>query len=1019
MDLVGDRRAQSVQVGAVLLFAVLVVAFSSYQAFVVPQQNEEIEFNHNQRVHTQMQDLRNAIVSQVGGGSSASVSVTLGTNYPSRAVAVNPGPPSGSLRTNGTVDASKDLTLSNAVASGETGDLWDGSPRRYNTGTLVYEPNYNLYGSAPTTYYEHSVAYNQFRSDALPLSGQTLVEGRRISLVALNGSLGRSSSGTTTVDVEPVSQSTRTVTVTDDGTNPVSVSLLTRLSPTQVQGLLDEEYDPGGTDPDAYVTSVSKTGENGPFNNVTIAFESGVDYRLQMAKVGVGSRVTDEEDAYVTVVDSGDATVTQSGETEIVLEVRDAYNNPVEGVTVEASDNSSSPGSFADTTRSTDQDGRVTFTYNTDGPTATTPHQLNFTTTEAITGDAAVTPNLGSFDAGDPKNVTRTVTVESESTGLPAGSVSLVSALAKDDDDADGDGDANTVPGGVDLSFQNTYNKEITVTDIDIRPADTTIDALADESAGIGPTDNEYYVDGDVQDAYVDFSQFSSGFSGRDGVSLPRETDLDIDGRINADNARVSAGTTFTAYLYEFYRYDEGSGTASNVDMRGEQLLVSLTYTVDSVVYERTYTVSPADTSGSFSSTRATGLVPNAKQEQTLTFTPSTTLPAGTTVTINLDDPQTVSPLQVDYGSASIASAGGGSATWVSQSDDDRTRIEYTPSSDVAAGTQVSIRLTDVIAGDQSDQSNPYSVPFTRADTGNTVTDDFSVTRGAGTSALDSVSVDDLDPNTGSQTQQISFSPTSGTTLPNGETVYVDLSNAQGADDVNYGSASATVAGGGGSVQFLEQGSDVVLQYTSDGATDGDIITLELTGVSTGSGANSPYTVGLSRSDADTAGTTFAVSSPSVQNGIRYEGGLTTTGSNSAVQFEISNSDSNFARIQAVSITARNGVSGEIYNDGPREIDISGGDSDGYEDVDGNPTSRALSADGSRIDLDQNAVLSTTGGGSSAVVFVGQFGTASGNTFTQYDFTGLTKVTSSDNWDVRVTIELQNRGDVVYYFQET
>ncbi|QIO23770.1 hypothetical protein [Haloarcula sp. JP-L23] len=861
MDLVGDRRAQSVQVGAVLLFAVLVVAFSSYQAFVVPQQNEEIEFNHNQRVHTQMQDLRNAIVSQVGGGSSAAVSVTLGTNYPSRAVAVNPGPPSGSLRTNGTVDASKAFTVSNAVASGETGDLWDGSPRRYNTGTLVYEPNYNLYGSAPTTYYEHSVAYNQFRSDALPLSGQTFVEGRRISLVALNGSLGRSSSGTTTVDVEPVSQSTRTVTVTDDGTNPVSVSLLTRLSPTQVQDLLDEEYDPGGTDPDAYVTSVSKTGENGPFNNVTIAFESGVDYRLQMAKVGVGSRVTDEEDAYVTVVDSGDATVTQSGETEIVLEVRDAYNNPVEGVTVEASDNSSSPGSFAamDNTRRTDQDGRVTFTYNTDGSTATTPHQLNFTTTEAITGDVAVTPNLVSFDAGDPKNVTRTVTVESESTGLPAGSVTLASALAKDDDDADGDGDANTVPGGVDLSFQNTYNKEITVTDIDIRPADTTIDALADESAGTGPTDNEYYVEGDVQDAYVDFSQFSSGFSGRDGVPIPRETDLDIDGRINGDNARVSAGTTFTAYLYEFYRYDEGSGTASNVDMRGEQLLVSLTYTVDSVVYERTYTVSPADTSGSFSSTRATGLVPNAKQEQTLTFTPSTTLPSGTTVTINLDDPQTVSPLQVDYGSASIASAGGGSATWVSQSDDDQTRIEYTPSSDVAAGTQVTIRLTDVIAGDQSDQSNPYSVPFTRADTGNTVTDDFSVTRGAGTSALDSVSVDNLDPNTGSQTQQISFSPASGTTLPNGETVYVDLSNAQGADDVNYGSASVTVAGGGGSAQFLEQGSDVVLQYTSDGATDGDTITLELTGVSTGSGANSPYTVGFSRSDADTAGTTFEV----------------------------------------------------------------------------------------------------------------------------------------------------------------
>lgn len=48
----------------------------------------------------------------------------------------------------------------------------------------------------------------------------------------------------------------------------------------------------------------------------------------------------------------------------------------------------------------------------------------------------------------------------------------------------------------------------------------------------------------------------------------------------------------------------------------------------------------------------------------------------------------------------------------------------------------------------------------------------------------------------------------------------------------------------------------------------------------------------------------------------------------------------------------------------------------------------------------------------------GQVGTASGNSFTQYNFAGLTKVSSNDQWDVRMTLQFQNRGDVTYYFEE-
>ena len=71
-----DDRGQSIQIGAVLLFGALIVALAGYQAFVVPQQNERVEFAHSQTVQDDMQDLRNALVSATGEASTRSVSVS-------------------------------------------------------------------------------------------------------------------------------------------------------------------------------------------------------------------------------------------------------------------------------------------------------------------------------------------------------------------------------------------------------------------------------------------------------------------------------------------------------------------------------------------------------------------------------------------------------------------------------------------------------------------------------------------------------------------------------------------------------------------------------------------------------------------------------------------------------------------------------------------------------------------------------------------------------------------------------
>ena len=233
MEARGDDRAQAVQIGAVLLFGILIISFATYQAFVVPNQNRQVEFDHSQAVQGDLQELRNAIVSMAGDGTGKSVSITMGTRYPSRLVAINPGPVVSSLRTDGTTDGHVNVSVDNATTTGETGDFWSGRAHNYTTGSLVYRPQYNVYDGAPVTVYENTALVNEFRDGNVTIAGQRLLSGNRITLVTLNGSLSRSRSGTTSVDVSPVSASTRTVAVTNESAGEnVTIRVPTRTAAT-------------------------------------------------------------------------------------------------------------------------------------------------------------------------------------------------------------------------------------------------------------------------------------------------------------------------------------------------------------------------------------------------------------------------------------------------------------------------------------------------------------------------------------------------------------------------------------------------------------------------------------------------------------------------------------------------------------------------------------------------------------------------------------------------------------------
>ena len=333
MTLRGDDRAVAVQIGAVILLGFIVVSLSLYQATVVPNENQQVEFQHNQRVQSDMLEVRNAILGTAATGSAAPATVELGTRYPARVVAVNPAPPSGTLSTS----SLGQISVRNATADDadtttedypETADFWNGTTHNYTTKSLEYRPSYANYDNAPTTVYENGLVYNRFRGGNVTRSGQPVVAGTRISLVALSGNLSQGGASSLLVDPQPVSVSTRTISVTNDAAGEnVSVVVPSELSANEWRNLLNEtgDYDPAADSSNgAYVYRVADRTAG-----VELYFESGATYQLKLSKVGVGQGVGDTDPAYLTSAEDLIEDPFVDRTYPFVVEVRDRYNNPV------------------------------------------------------------------------------------------------------------------------------------------------------------------------------------------------------------------------------------------------------------------------------------------------------------------------------------------------------------------------------------------------------------------------------------------------------------------------------------------------------------------------------------------------------------------------------------------------------------------------------------------------------------------------------------------------------------------
>lgn len=291
-----NDRAQNVVLGTILVFGFLITGLGIYQTTVVPNQNAGVELNHAEEVDEDFSELYAGANNAAEQRSEYTANIKLGTQYPPRALTLNPPAASGSIRTTelGEIEGEIEIDdpptgFSNPIDIENDfcglGEERGGDPL---TKALVYDPDYNELDGIGVHGYEYSSRYQEV-DDSVTDTDQQLVNGRNINLRPITaGSISRTSASSTTVSFKTDQTGGKSVTATDEW----ELQLPTRLSDDKWEEILREEIDDGP------IKSVDESG-----GVLTIKFSSG-DYRIRCTPLGVDE--TPSNDPRLILADDDD-----------------------------------------------------------------------------------------------------------------------------------------------------------------------------------------------------------------------------------------------------------------------------------------------------------------------------------------------------------------------------------------------------------------------------------------------------------------------------------------------------------------------------------------------------------------------------------------------------------------------------------------------------------------------------------------------------------------------------------------
>ncbi|MDL0134236.1 Ig-like domain-containing protein [Halobacterium salinarum] len=564
-----DTRGVTVQVGAVLLFATIIIALAVYQATVVPAQNADVEYKHSQQVQDDLVQLRNSVLGTASAGDARPVSVTLGTTYPSRVFSINPPSPAGRLATETYADGT--IRVSNVAATNaETRDYLNGTWTA-TTKYISYTPGYNEFQTAPTTRYTATLLADYYADEGSSVlqTDQVLVRGDTITLVSVAGSLDTAQAGAVAVSPAAVSAPHKRVQVEPkDAGQPVTVSVPTTVS----AATLRSQTGLGGRSGVSVVDA-------GP-NRVNITLETGGPYTLQTARVGVGETPPSPGPRYLTLVGNDSDQVT--------VAARDAFNNPVAGASVV-----SRSERVTKAVQTTGEDGRATFALRDDGrPVTGGGERVSFELVNASGTTAERFVN---------------VTVDQETIVSGDGGGDLVRVGGSTVFDMNGD----RVTGGFNFTVRNEFSDAVTITDVSVLPEDGSIDLLSDDVRSEGRRASELYVEAeDGNQTFVDVPTRGEQYAylGPRGMTLSTERSREEQGQGenlagNLDpvplttavggSVDVSPGEEATVEIGELYRSndDDDDRNRNAVDITDEDVRVLVSYRRGSTSGSREFAV--------------------------------------------------------------------------------------------------------------------------------------------------------------------------------------------------------------------------------------------------------------------------------------------------------------------------------------------------------------------------------------------------------------------------------------------
>jgi len=193
-----EERGVSVVIGAMLMLLVVAAMWGTIQAFLVPDWNKDVEYEHLNIVHDDMMTFKSDVEDVALSGEPKSGNIHMGVRYPNRMFLANPGTGVAGSLTSQNVSVSIVYTI-DALGNPTVNQT-------YNSNRISYEVQGTV--DSPKVVYEHGVIIRDYGNASATTDEQELVIGDEIYIPVLTGNLTASSSmETESIALKPLSQS--------------------------------------------------------------------------------------------------------------------------------------------------------------------------------------------------------------------------------------------------------------------------------------------------------------------------------------------------------------------------------------------------------------------------------------------------------------------------------------------------------------------------------------------------------------------------------------------------------------------------------------------------------------------------------------------------------------------------------------------------------------------------------------------------------------------------------------------